>query len=115
MDNDAQQLDTLDDDMVDLNSEVFQTPQSPQSAVVTKSPCPLCDSPTCPGTENVLREYSSWDDLTAHCGEAEIVGWVNQLARLLRQKRELARRVNTRKREQERALRAFAKEAGLLP
>lgn len=44
------------------------------------NPCPYkCGVPECQGPEK-LREFSSWEDLTAHCGENTIVRWVNKLA-----------------------------------
>lgn len=43
-----------------------------------KGGCP-CGESACPGLEQ-LREYTSWNDLVAHCGEATIVRWVNDYA-----------------------------------
>lgn len=34
----------------------------------------------CDGTTNTLRRFADWNDLAAHCDEATILRWVNELA-----------------------------------
>lgn len=96
------------------------TPNSPLADFVADKhsssldcPCLLCDDPNCNGLENVLRKYKSWPDLSSHCGEEFIVECVNRLYHLLIKKREVTRRVATRRREVEKSLRQFAKDVGL--
>jgi hypothetical protein len=45
--------------------------------------CPGCGGAQecCDGTTNTLRQFADWNDLAAHCDEATIVCWVNELAR----------------------------------
>lgn len=57
--------------------------------------CP-CEDPKCPGLEK-LREFTSWTDLTAHCGENTIVRWVNELAVKKEQSRFAHRQYNEKK------------------
>lgn len=59
-------------------------------------PCDNCDNPTCNGKLNVLRFYDSWEDLSMHAGEEQIVEWVNELARQREQQRSWGKRYRSR-------------------
>lgn len=71
--------------------------------------CQICDVAGCPG-ENQLREFDDWADLSDHLGEAEIVTFINTLAKLRANQKRCAKRVHDR----QRALLSLAEELGQL-